>query len=88
MVAASGQLLFVAFVDDEAIRDFHDAAFHELDLIPRQWLHHQKGMVGHELNINFILTNAHGFNNDEIKQMSEEAAGLKGGLCNASQFQV
>ncbi len=68
----------VGFIDDEDVGDFHDAGFDGLDVVAHAGNEHDYRHVGKRRDIDFILTDADGFDDDEIEAGGAEEAGEQG----------
>src|SRR5271157_1236911 len=60
-------ILMISFIDNVDIASLHDTGFERLDLVAHAWREQQQRRVGGVINIDFILANADGFNENVIK---------------------
>src|SRR5438477_1129477 len=54
----------IGFVKDEDVRDFHQAGFHVLNIVAEARYKNDHYAIGEPYDVNFILANANGFNED------------------------
>src|SRR5579871_843834 len=62
----------VGLVDDEDVGDLHNAGFNGLDVVAHAWYQHHNGHISERRYVDFVLSDAHGFNNYEIEARRAE----------------
>ena len=69
----------IGFVEDKNVADLHEASFHVLDVISEAGDEHDEDTVGETDDIDFVLTNADGFDEDLTLAGGVEEKGDFGG---------
>src|SRR5206468_4911299 len=69
----------VTLVDDEDVGDFHDAGFNGLDIVAHAGDEDHDGDVGQANDVDFILADADGFDQDEVASGGVQKCGDVGG---------
>src|SRR5699024_5575193 len=88
VVAAACGFDGIALVEDDGVRNFHDPCFEELHLISAEGRENEEDDIGHLLDLDLTLADAHGFYKDVVKEAIEQAADREGGARYPAELQI
>src|SRR5678815_898831 len=74
----------IALIDNEDISDLHDAGFESLDVVTHARHENHDRHVSEFHNIDFILPDSHGFNEDRMTCGGIQHSNHIGGCCGES----